>query len=211
MPTIAADARSDLGLACFSAGGFVMADRYTDEKDFFAAVGYVAYCSTRMFNAIEVLIAGMLARSEGVEVLTVDLSYAQINHLANALADRIIKGKKELSVITSILKDASRYYEERNKIIHGTWAGCGGEYMNIRWRARGKYTQLETDFDTADILAVAKGLEECGRKLFRFTQRKRFLNHTMFDQSAGMRRQWLRERDRERELLRNRALKQKAR
>jgi hypothetical protein len=159
-----------------------------DDPEFYSALGLVAFCSTRMFVAVESLILGMMSKSQGGVVLTVDLSYAQLSHLANALADRTIKGKVELATLTSILSDASKLYDERNKMIHGEWIKDGDVFVCRRMRARGKLTQLEDDFEIADMYGVAVKFQRCRQRLFQFMNRKRFLEHTMFDENAGQQR-----------------------
>jgi|ERR1700678_1047426 len=85
------DSSTFAGLAFdFFARRFAMYEPAIIDYEFYAALGRVIYTSSRMFLAIERLIMGMMSKSEGGAVLTVDLSFAQICHLANALADRMV-------------------------------------------------------------------------------------------------------------------------
>jgi hypothetical protein len=109
-----------------------------DDDDFFEALGRIAYSGSRMFLAVQELVMGIMAQSDGVAVLTVDYTYSQLNHLANALADRLIKGKKEFATLTETFSAANRWYERRNKVMHCEWVGGDGSYLCTRWRAKGK-------------------------------------------------------------------------
>jgi hypothetical protein len=175
-----------------------------EDEDFYLAAGRIAYSSARMSAAIEELIMGMLA-TEGMAVLTADLSFAQVNHVAHALADRLIRGKQELATLNSILDEAGRWYAMRNKVMHGEWGGGEGYYFCIRARARGKLEVYEEEFSIDELFEVATGLEQCRAKLERFTGRKRFLERTMFDEDVGVQRLWRRTRIRDREKARIKA------
>jgi hypothetical protein len=182
-----------------------------DDDEFFVALGQIAYSGGRMSAALEELIMGILAMSDGVAVVTADLNYSQLNHLANALADRLIKGKEEFAHLTRILDDASRWYEVRNKVMHGEWRGGFGWFWCTRFRAKGKLVMIEDQFKIGDLFAVAAGLEGCRARLEKFTERKRFLERTMFDEDVGVRRLARRIRSREREKARIRAQERQAR
>jgi hypothetical protein len=170
-----------------------------EDDEFFIAVGHIAYASANMWQAVEEFIFGILAMADGFSVVTTDLNYSQLNHLANALADRLIKGQKEFATVTSILNDASRWYELRNRVMHSEWQGFGGEYTCTRFRAKGKLVMMEDDFTINELFEISMSLDKCRKRLQNFCNRKRFLERTMFDEDVGVRRLARRVRARKRE------------
>jgi hypothetical protein len=88
-------------------------------------------------------------------------------------------------------------------MAHGEWmTGDSLSFSLTRWRAKGKLVELYDEFTVEEINAVADGFESCRKRLIKFTDRKRFLEHTIFDEQVGVRRLWRRERAREREKAR---------
>ncbi len=142
-------------------------------NEFLAALGSVtvefAVLEMQLQSAIGILLVGTKLDQQSIgRIVTAELSFRQSVHLFGALHRDMFPGERE-EQLKSLCATLSSVEQERNSIIHSTWApGEQGKMLRFKSTAKGLLKTKFEHLSAEDVQAISGRIHAAAEDVFNF-------------------------------------------